>query len=285
MGKRMEPLIRHYVSLDYDACLEGSKATLTYHNLVLDYVEEEVHEGIRGPLPVNHSEESFKVPDKFGESTLFFKESDVERYKYDFVLLTDLSMLQTSKAGKELLEKSVLPYNDMHVKPAERKKKAKKGGMVDYIFSNITTSFEVDLLRALGLMDKYQAPKNPEKIKEKYIENLVEALHKTNFIPIDSCDIRKTNPSAQSQIEVSLHGGYLYNALEKIIQEQNLINITSLLSHCIILPKAGLWGYVFYKISEEPLVGLLVGGIDLGFSLWMKYDTKKRKQKIKNREG
>ena len=227
MDKHLEPLIRHYIKLDYDVSLEGSKAMLIYSNLALDYIEEEIHEGSHGPLPVSFSQESFKVPGRFGKSTLFFKESNSAHCKYDFILLTDLSMFKTSKAGKDLLKQKVLPYYDKHVKPIEYKKKLKKGRLTDYVQSHMTSASDVNLLRALDL-DRWTGPHAEEEYidlwigfptNEKYTNLLVKRLYENKFIPKHTSKMPVIKNKLQTQHDIYLHGSYAYDAFERIIQE------------------------------------------------------------------
>lgn len=150
---------------------------------------------------------------------MFFKESNVARYKYDFVLLTDLSMLQKSKAGKELLEKKVLPYYNEKISPTKRKKKLKKGGLINYISSQIESSFNVNLLRALGLLDTCE---DLPDTKEKYVNTLVKKLYTYDFIPKHANMLTISN-KFQTKDEIILHGGYLYDAFGRIIQERKFI--------------------------------------------------------------
>lgn len=237
----MPPLIRNYIKLEYTVKMEEWSAMLTYSNLLLDYIEEEIYEGSRGPLHKLLSTYRFKVPGEFGKAILFYKKAESSFYEYDFVLQTDLSKLNETEDGADLIKTPVLPYDNHQIKPEERENFLMERGIYDYIHSHMAASFQVDTLRALELIDeyhshmaaafqvdilralkmtdKYPSSKDSNRTKKKYLKNLIKKLNKKNFLPVDMKYADKPSSPVQLHKEISMHGGFLYDALETIIEK------------------------------------------------------------------
>lgn len=162
----------------------GQGAKIFYRDLVLDYRERFISEGVRGPI--YHDDPSLKkgvycVPEVFAQATLFAFASPKDPNRLVIKTIYDYSPLLCSRAGLKFLKERTLPSTfNYDIETLEQSRRPT--GLLSRFNSN-TNGWELDLLRATGLINAIPSAPAAEKEKALFIEQIHSALKHYQFCP------------------------------------------------------------------------------------------------------
>lgn len=217
----MYSLVRHYTKTAFQP-LVATGANIVFNNLGLEYIEEEIIEGLHGPVVVGVlTVKKFFVPGPITQAALYYQPSKwPDKYKYEFVVAVDLSGLQKSEEGNRLLATEALPYENRQIRKEEFTKLKQKRELVKYLGANLSCSFDITMLRALGVLHTCPEATASEEEKKEFTSNLVQTMRAAQFIPKPSRSL-ETHELKKAYVDNfyrGYDGGYVYAALRTIIE-------------------------------------------------------------------
>lgn len=218
----MYSIVRHYTKTAFQP-LVVSGASIVSINLGLEYIEEEIIEGVHGPVVVGVlTVEKFFLPRAVAQATLYYRASKwPDKYKYDFVVAVDLSWLQKSEEGNRLLATRVLPYENRQIHKEEFTKLKQERELLNYLGADLSCSFDTTILRALGVLHMCPEATAPAGVKKEYIGNLVQVMKTMEFVPkpVSLLERHELKKEYVENFYRGCDGGYVYAALRTIIEE------------------------------------------------------------------
>ena len=213
----MEPIIRHYTKTTFQPFASGGPV-IAFNNLSVQYLVQEITEGTHGPLAAGPCKvEEFFVAGKCAQGTLYYKESKWQRYKYDFVVVIDLDWLKKSEEGNRLLNTYALSYDKKVIRSKEADTFRKEGELAKYLGADLSCSFDITILRALGMEQMCPDATATNDEKKKYVDRLSWAIRAAEFIPAVVPRFVEVIEPLKMTYSKNFYRGYVYEAFSRII--------------------------------------------------------------------
>lgn len=215
--RQVEAMINHYTKTRFRVRAPGGPI-VSFEDLSVVYLEQEVIEGVHGPLPVSPATlKEFTVTGKFAEATLYYEKVNWPPRKYNFVVVVGLNQLRQSEEGTKLIDAVVLLYEKKRILSQEADSYKYKGQLLPYLANDLSCSFNVTILRALELVHICPSPTASANQKQTYTDKVIEAMKTQQFFPKIAPSLAELKEDMKFPFQENFYPGYVYDALASLI--------------------------------------------------------------------